>query len=209
MTMSGNSTNKDVVGPLVDDSVPPSPPGMIQQAIQAISNLILPTHRELITQLRAPTPQKISKIFLISAAGTIGGSSSLPDFSQIIYTAPMSSEAWLHRITITSPEHGPATPIVSPAQLVLVGSTAGEIILSLPEIATTYQVAPTQFIEGRLSAPHLDRGESLVVAGDGLPASAHLRFDLQLVLVTGASEFTPKTMSPSDLTMKDPSGVTV
>lgn len=195
--------NKDTVGQLVDDSLPPSKPGPVQQAIQAITNLILPTHKELITQLRAPTPQKVSKILTISGTGSIGGSVAQPDLSQIIYTAPVSAEAWLHRITITSPEHGAASPIVAPAEIVLVGSSSGEVIIFLPEIASTYQVAPTQFVEGRLSAPHLDRGESISVSGDGLPAGAHLRFDLQIVLVTGASEFTPRTMSPSDLTKED------
>ena len=190
-------------GVLVDDPTPgqANPPNALQQAIQAITNLIIPTHRELITQLRAPTPIKITKLFTISAAGTLGGSVALPTMDQIIFSTPMSTEAWLNRITITSPEHGPATPIVSPAQLVLLGSN-GEIILQLPEIASTSQVAPTQFVEGRLSAPHLSPGESLIVAGDALPTNAHIRFDLQITLVTGASEFTPRTMSPSDLTAK-------
>jgi hypothetical protein len=207
MTMTGNTSLKDEVGNLVDDSLPPNPPSPIQQAIQAIKNLILPTQHELITLMRTPTPMKVSKLLTISATGNLGGSVGFPTMDQIIYTAPVSAEAWLHRITITSPEHGPASPIIAPAELVLIGSTAGEVILSLPEIASTYQVAPTQFIEGRFSAPHLDRGESLCVAGDGLPANAHLRFDLQIIIVTGASEFTPRTMSPSDLTRREAPGI--
>lgn len=188
---------------LVDDPTPGNPPtNILQEAIQAISNLILPSQKELITLLRTTTPIKVSKLFTISGTGGLGGTVALPTFDQIVYTAPISSEAWLHRITITSPEHGPGSPIVSPAELVLIGSTAGEIILSLPEIASTYQVAPTQFVEGRLSAPHLDRGESLCVNGDGLPNNAHLRIDLQIVLVQGVSEFTPKDMSPTDLTVR-------
>jgi hypothetical protein len=339
MTMTGNQNiNKDVVGPLVDDSLPPNVTGPFQQITQAIANLFLPHHKELLTQLRVPTPMKVSKLLTISAAGTIGGSVALPTLDQIIYTAPMSSEAWLHRITITSPENGPANPIgggayinttLNPAnpgagnqipataisphgtivsvqftlttsatvanrvaaitingvtysaavaqtaslvetytffpgavattvlpgtggqlsvpippgiivttgtissaitglqagdtitaisivvssqgslspELVLIGSTSGETILSLPEIQSNYQVAPTQFTEGRLSAPHLDRGESICVAGDGLPANNHLRFDLQLLVVTGLSEWTPKDMSPSDLTLKGAVGI--
>ena len=196
-------------GVLVDDPTPgqANSPNALQQAIQAIKNLIIPTHEELITQLRAPTPVKVSRLFTIGANGMIGGGVALPTLDQIVYSTPMSSEAWLHRITITSPEHGPASPIVSPAEIILIGSTFGEIILSLPEIASTYQVAPRQFVEGRLSAPHLDRGENLCLNGDGLPAGAHLRIDLQIVLVTGTSEFTPKTMSPSDLTAKGASRV--
>jgi hypothetical protein len=174
-------------------------PSLLQEAIQAISNLILPTNKELITLLRTPTPVKISRIFSISATGTLGGSAALPDLSQIIWTSPMGSESWLHRITITSPEHGPSSPIISPAELVLMGSS-GEVILILPEIATTYQVAPTQFVEGMMSAPHLSPGESVSVSGDGLPANAHIKIDLQITLVQGVSEYTPMNMSPTDLT---------
>jgi hypothetical protein len=192
---------------LVDDTVPTSSPNFFQQMVEAVKNLIIPTHKELITWLRAPTPIKITRVFTVSANGTLGGSVALPDLSQIIYTSPMGSESWLHRITITSPDHGPATPILSPAQLVLVSSN-GPIILMLPEIASTYQVAPTQFIEGRLSAPHLSPGESITVSGDGLPNNAHLRFDLQIVLTQGVSEYTPKKMSPTDLTAKGSGGTT-
>lgn len=182
------------------DNVPPGGNGLnpLQQVVQAISNLILPTNHELITLLRTPTPVKINRVFTISAAGTLGGSVAQPDLSQIIWTSPMSAESWLNRITITSPEHGPASPIVAPAELVLMGSS-GEIILTLPEIASTYQVAPTQFVEGRQSAPHLSPGESISISGDGLPAGAHLKVDLQITLVQGVSEFTPKAMSPTDL----------
>lgn len=188
---------------LVDDPTPGNEPiGVLQQVVQAITNLIVPVNKELVTILRTPTPVKISKMFAITASGNLGGSVASPDLSQIVWTSPISAESWLHRITITSPEHGPASPILSPAELILVGTAAGEIVLSLPEIATTSQVAPTQFVEGRLSAPHLSPGESLTVSGDGLPAGSHIRIDLQLTLVQGVSEFTPKTMSPTDLSAK-------
>lgn len=197
MSMLGSP--KDTVGHLVDDSLPPTPPNALQQAIEAIKNLILPNQDELLTWLRVTTPIKITKVFTINNSGTLGGSVANPDLSQIIYTSPMGSESWLHRITISSPEHGPSAPIISPAQLVLVSSN-GPIILQLPEIASTYQVAPTQFVEGRMSAPHLSSGESLTVSGDGLPANNHLRFDLQISLVSGLSQFTPRKTSPTDLT---------
>jgi len=188
-------------GQLVDDPTPgqSNPPNILQQALQAITNLILPTHDELITLLRTPTPVKVVKMFTVGAGGNIGGSVTMPDLSQIVYTAPMSSEAWLHRISISSPEHGPATPIVAPAEILLFGSN-GEIVLMVPENASTSQVAPVQFIEGRLSAPHLSPGESLTISGDGLTAGNHIRIDLQFSLVQGITEFTPKTMSPTDLT---------
>lgn len=329
MTMTGNSTNKDVVGPLVDDSLPPKAPNALQQAFQAIANLIIPTQKELITQLRAPTPLKVSKIFTISATGTIGGGVGNPSLDQVIYTAPVSAEVWIHRITLTSPENTPSNPIqptlqstnvgmsnpaagaqfngtpfaksatvvsiqftlttsatvanrlvqvviggntfaaavaqtaslvetynfypgapattvlpatggqiftpipsiivptgsnifsnvtglqagdtltaityviqnfgANPPELSIIGTTSGEVILTLPEYSTTSWVIPNQFVEGRLSAPHLDRGESICLNGDGLPAGNHIRVDLQVVILTGASEFTPRSMSPSDL----------
>jgi hypothetical protein len=193
-----DNTNGNI---LVDNVPPDNSSSPLQQVIQAISNLILPSNKELISLLRTPTPVKISRVFTISAAGNLGGSLAAPDLSQIVWTSPMSSESWLHRITITSPEHGPASPIITPAQLVLMTSQ-GQTVLALPEIASTYQVAPTQFIEGRMSAPHLSPGESLTVSGDGLPASHHLRIDLQIALVQGVSEYTPKQMSPTDLTAR-------
>lgn len=185
------------------DNMPPGTTsgGLLGDIIQAVTNLITPSNTELISLLRIPTPVKIARIFTISATGTLGGSASQPDMSQIIWTSPISAESWLNRIMITCPEHGPASPIVAPAELALVTSQ-GMIIMQLPEIASTYQVAPTQFVEGRMSAPHLAPGESLTVSGDGLPANAHLRFDLQITLVQGASEFTPQTHSPTDMTLK-------
>lgn len=187
---------------LVDD-VPPGGPYMtaLQEVVQAVSNFIAPSNKELISLLRVPTPVKTFKVFTIPASGNLGGSVAMPDMSQILWTSPMSAESWLHRITITSPEHGPASPIIAPAELLLV-SNLGSIILTLPEIASTYQVAPTQFVEGRMSAPHLSPGESITVSGDGLPANAHLRIDLQIGLVQGYTEYTPMTNSPTDLTKK-------
>lgn len=205
--MALTGTPKDVVGQLVDDSLPPSPRSFLDEVIQAVKNLLFHSNKELITWLRAPTPIKITRVFTVSSTGTLGGSVAIPDLSQIIYTSPMGSESWIHRITITSPDHGPATPILAPAQLALVSSN-GPIILMLPEIASTYQVAPTQFIEGRLSAPHLSPGESLTVSGDGLPNNAHLRFDLQIILTQGVSEYTPRETSPTDLTAKAPGATT-
>lgn len=189
---------------LLVDNIPPTndkPANPIQEVIQAISNLILPSNKELISLLRVPTPIKTFKVFQISAAGSLGGSISAPDLSQIVWTSPMSAESWLHRITITSPEHGPSSPIVAPAELTLITSL-GTVVLMLPEIASTYQVAPTQFVEGRFSAPHLSPGESLTVSGDGLPANAHLKIDLQIGLVQGISELTPQTNTPTDMTKK-------
>jgi len=183
---------------LVDDTKPAEPPGIIEQVTTAIRNLILPTHKELISTLRVPTPIKVTEIIQIGPGGNIG--SDFNDLSNIVYTCPLSAEAWLHRITITCPENGPGVPIIAPAVMQIMGTTFGEIIFQLPEISNTDILVPNQFIEGRQSAPHLDRGESLCVAGNGLPAGAHIRFDLQINLVQGFSEYTPKSMSPSDLT---------
>jgi len=173
-------------------------PSILDQITDVIWNFISPISKDVLTVLRVPTPIKVTKMIPISSTGNIG--TSFNDLSNVIYTAPVSTEAWLHRITITCPENGPGNPIVSPAVMQIMGTTFGEVILQLPEIATTEILVPNQFIEGRLSAPHLDRGESLCVSGNGLPAGAHIRFDLQISLVQGITEFTPKTNSPTNIT---------
>lgn len=324
---------------LVDDSRPEMLPSALEQGIQAIKNLLLPHHKELITQLRQPTPMKVTTILTTTAAGTLGTAVATPDFSSIVYRNGMGSEAWLHRISISSPSNTPGNPItglsstatkdftstisnpaagaqfsspfgfgtnvtilsiqftlttsatvanrlvqvtlngtnyaagvaqtaslvetynffpgaplttVLPAtggtlwapippgiiippgsglaslvtnlaagdqlsaisflassnsgaigsttgpELLLYGATTGEPILLLPEGSGGF-VVPFQAFEGRIGAPHLDRGETILVAADGLPASTPIRFDLQLIETTGASEFTPRRDAPTDL----------
>jgi hypothetical protein len=201
MTMSGNFSAADTVGPLVDDSLPPSPPGPIQQAVDAILNLIHPVNRELLTLLKGNTPIKITNSFTVPANGILGGGVATPDLSLVIWTAPMSSEAWLNRIMITSPQHLPSAPLTTGA-LALVGSTMGEIIVTAPDSPAANTI-PIQFTESLNSAPHLDRGEKVTLSGTGLTAGDIVRVDLQIVLLQGISELTPKRMSPTDLTAKD------
>jgi hypothetical protein len=336
-TMPDTWTPQRGSGSLVDDSIPPHKPGVWEEVRHALENFFGPQQKELITLLRAPTPVKVSRMFTVGAGGIIGGGVALPTLDQIIFSCPESSEAWIHRITLSSPENTAANPIQASlqtlnsgqgnpaagaqfvtstfqtlygkaatlvsvqftlttsatagnrlAQLViagntypasvaqtaslvetynfypgatnttvlpasggvinasipsilvpstsglssnitgllagdqisaitwvvqvlgssgtanapeisLIGSTAGETILSLPETTNTAIVVPSQWVEGRLSAPHLDRGENLCINGDGLTAGNHIRVDLQVLLITGASEFTPKTMSPTNL----------
>jgi hypothetical protein len=199
-----NTGMQDEAGILVDDSLPPntSHPGPFEQAVQAVKNLIMPTHKELITQLRQATPIKVRQTFQVPASGNIGGNGAMsPDYSAIVYTSPLSTEAWLHRITITSPQHSPGAPLTAGA-IALFGTTFGEVIQFAPD-APQANTLPIQFIEGRSSAPHLDRGESLVISGGGLTAGDTIIVDLQVILVTGASEYTPRAMSPSDMTKSE------
>jgi hypothetical protein len=202
MTMTdGNSNLKDEVGPLVDDTLSPSGQGPFALAFQAIKNLIVPYHKELITMLRANTPMKVMKTFQVPASGILGGGVALPDLSLIILTAPESAECWLNRITITSPQHPPGTPLTT-GSIVLVGSTFGELIVTAPDSPSANTI-PIQFIEGGNSAPHLDRGESLSISGTALTAGDIIRVDIQYTQVTGVSEFTPRRLSPTDLNRAD------
>src|SRR6516165_341914 len=141
MTMSGNFSAADTVGPLVDDSLPPSPPGPIQQAVDAILNLIHPVNRELLTLLKGNTPIKITNSFTVPASGILGGGVSTPDLSQIIWTAPMGSESWLNRITITSPQHGPGSPLgpIAPSTTVVTPGNpgAGNNFLNTPTVTSS------------------------------------------------------------------------
>lgn len=165
--------------------------------IKALVDLVIPINKELITILRTPTPIKVSRVFLTDSNGCIGKGLDTP-FPESIYTAPMSAEAWVHRITIYCPEHHPSTPL-STGELLFTGSTAGEVIWFLPEQPDNTQIAPMSAYEGSLSAPHLNPGEDLLLVGDQLPPGIHIRVDLQLVLRQGVSEYTPRISSPTDL----------
>lgn len=169
-------------------------PSLLHQVWDALTGQLHQNQEELVTLLRTPTPVKHTKIVAIDPSGCIGGGLDSPDPVEL-YRCPMSAEAWINRITVTSPEHHPATPLTT-GEALLTGSTAGEIILFLP---ISGAVAPVQAPEGRLSAPHLNRGEVVTIVGDQLPAGHHLRFDFQILLVTGISEFTPKNYAPGQI----------
>jgi hypothetical protein len=169
---------------------------VFSQVMTAITNLILPVQKELITVLRTPTPIKVAQVFTADLNGCIGGGLDTPN-PVAIYTAPLSTEAWIHRIAITCPDHGPASPLTT-GQALCMGSTAGEIIFFLPNHG---DIAPLQIVEGHMSAPHLNPGETAGLVADQLPAGTHLRIDMQIVLTAGMSDFTPRTNSPTDLTV--------
>lgn len=165
-----------------------------QQAWQALSGLLIAQNQMLLTVLRTPTPTKVTGVFTVDPSGCIGGGLDSPN-PLTIYRQPMSSEGWLNRITITSPEHHPASPLTQ-GEVYIIGSTAGEIILFLP---ISGAVAPVQAPEGRLSAPHLNPGEEVQIVGDLLPVGAHLRIDLQVMNVTGISQYTPPKFAPGEV----------
>lgn len=169
-------------------------PSVLRQVVQAITSLVIPIHKELITTLRTPTPLKVSKTFLVDVNGCIGHGLDTPDPEEL-YRCPMSAEAWVHRISITVPNHGPAQPLTA-GEIMCYGSTAGEVIFFLPYHG---DIAPIQIIEGRLSAPHLNAGELMYIVGDQLTPGISIRIDLQIVLNQGVSEYTPRKMSPTDL----------
>lgn len=175
---------------LVDETIPPKPPGAAQQVVTAIRNLILPTHRELIRRLKVPTPQKVTKTFTADASGNIGGGlGTTPLAEQIVYTCPVSVEAWIHRIMFTSPGNPPANPLKT-GEIELIGTNSGEIIFFLPQNGV---VAPVLVTEGRASAPHLNSGESMTIVGDTLPAGTNIRVDLQILLIgEGISPYEPE-----------------
>lgn len=166
----------------------------INQGVQAISNLLVGSNKELITLLRTPSPIKVTKTITVDPSGCIGGGFDQPNPVDL-YRCPMSAEAWLHIISITVPDYGPAQPLEQ-GQILCSGTTAGEPIFFLP---LRGDVAPIQMKEGRLSAPHLNNGEAAVLVGDQLPPGISMRFDLQVVLVTGLSQYTPRISSPSNL----------
>lgn len=196
MTMTGGqSIMGDEMHPerLVDETLSPQGMSPIQEAFQAIKNLIMPTHEELIRTLRVPTPQKVTKTFTADASGNIGGGLSNP-VPAVVYVCPVSSEAWLHRFSISSPGNGPANPLKT-GEIEFLGSQSGELIYFLPQNGV---VAPVQFTEGRASAAHLNSGEQLYIVGDTLPVGTVIRVDLQILLTApGTSVFTPNDRTPN------------
>jgi hypothetical protein len=165
----------------------------------AIGALLFNNNRELITLLRTPTPIKIVKVLEVDPSGCIGGGQDSPT-PVTLYTAPASTEAWLHRITITSPEYTADAPLQI-GGLRCTGSTAEEPIFSLPHRGDLTDV---YILEGRLSAPHLNASEAAWVVGQSMPPGIHLRFDLQIILSEGLSEFTPRRSSPTNLDARTP-----
>lgn len=165
-----------------------------QQAWNAISGLLRNNQAQLVNILRTPTPVKVSRSFLIDPSGCIGAGLAQP-MPHTIYQCPMSAEAWVTRITVTSPEHSPNNALVQ-GEIMVTGSTSGEVIFFLP---LSGAIAPVQITEGRLSAPHLNPGEQMWIVGDQLPAGHHIRVDLQVMLVQGVSEYTPPKFAPGEV----------
>lgn len=165
----------------------------------AIGNLLFNNNRELVTILRTPTPIKYTKVLEVDPSGCIGGGQDTPTPVDL-YRAPPSAEAWLHRIVITSLEYTPGAPLQQ-GELRCTGTTAGEPIFSLPHRGDLTDV---YILEGRLSAAHLNPGETAQVVGSQMPPGIHLRFDLQIILNQGLSEYTPRQSSPTNLDVKLP-----
>lgn len=165
----------------------------------AIGNLLFNNNRELLTILRTPTPIKFTKVLEVDPSGCIGGGLDSPNPVEL-YRAPPSAEAWLHRIVCTSPDYTPGNPLQA-GELRCTGTTAGEPLFSLPHRG---DVTDVYILEGHLSAPHLNPGEVAQIVGDQMPPGIHLRFDFQVTLVQGLSEYTPRTNSPTNLDLKIP-----
>lgn len=188
MTMTGPGSDTFHPERLVDETIPHSPGAMspIQQAVQAIKNLILPTQKELIRQIRTSTPIKVTKLIQADANGNVAGGLTTPNQEPLqIYTCPLSVEGWLHRISISAPGFSPANPLKA-GEMVCVGSNSFEVVFFLPLNSI---VAPVQIVEGRYSAPHLNAGETIGFFGDGFAANQQFRVDMQIILVTGMSEY--------------------
>lgn len=173
---------------------------IFKDILNNISGVLFNNNRELITIMRTPTPIKIVKVLEVDPSGCIGGGQDSPNPVDL-YRCPPSTEAWIHRLVVTSPEYTPEAPLQI-GGLRCTGTTAGEPIFSLPHRGDLTDV---YVLEGRLSAPHLNPGEVVQVVGQSMPPGIHLRFDLQVTLVSGLSEFTPRAQSPTNLDARTPS----
>jgi hypothetical protein len=172
---------------------------IFKDVANAIGNLLFNNNRELLTILRTPTPIKIVKVLEVDPSGCIGGGQDTPN-PVPLYTAPPSAEAWLHRIVITSLEYTPSNPLQQ-GEMRCTGTTAEEPIFSLPHRGDLTDV---YMLEGRLSAPHLNPSETAHIVGSQMPPGIHIRFDLQVILNQGLSEYTPRANSPTNLDVRTP-----
>lgn len=150
-----------------------------------ITGFLAGQQRELIRYLRVPTPQKVTFVVQADGTGTIGGGFANPT-PIFIYQCPVSQEAWIHRISVTSPSGTPKAPLTT-GQLMAI-SGAGEPLFFLP---TGGVVAPVTITEGRGSAAHLNPGSRMSIYGDSFPPNTALRFDLQILLDIGVSNYAP------------------
>lgn len=175
-------------------------PDIVKEAINSLGGLLTRNHRELVNHMRTPTPQKVSTLVQVNASGNISNNPSQNYVADgttgiTIYQCPINHEAWIHRIAISTAGGYPggAVPIYSPKSPL----TAGEIVCyggsqeMLFFLPIGGVVAPIIITEGFASAIHLNGGASMKVVGDGLTANISLRFDMQIMLVTGISEYTP------------------
>jgi len=169
---------------------------LIQDAVESLGKVLFRQQKDLITHLRQPTPINPTFVVQADANGVIGGGFNptvLPS-PVTLFQCPMSHEAWVNRISIRSPGRTPTSPLTQ-GQVLVTGTTTDEVIFFLPLAG---QVAPVLITEGRLSAAQLNPGEKMILIADGLPANTALRFDFQIVLVTGVSEYTPRSQSGPD-----------
>lgn len=167
-------------------------PDFVKQAVNLIGGILTKNHRELLNKFDIPTPIKIAFNVQADGSGNIGGGFAAPN-PVTIWQCPVSEEAWLHRVCISSPSGTPKTPLTT-GQAALVGD-AGTLIYFLPIGGS---IAPVVITEGYASAPHLNNGSKLAIYGDSFPANCQLRVDLQISLTSGASQYTPR-QHPSKL----------
>ena len=153
-----------------------------QTTLDAVSKLFIQHTDRVIAAIRQPTPIKISRVVTADASGNIGGGFSALTNSRPVplWECPMAYEAWINRIVVDVPGFVPANPY-NTGNVKLLSST-GNAIQYLPISGV---IAPVVITEGRLSAPHLNSGEYLSILGEGLTVGTMLKFDMQIILVSG------------------------
>lgn len=165
--------------------MPDSLADVMSDSLESIKQLLHLQRRDIVTVLRQPTPIKITRTATADASGNIGGGIAAGT-PVMLYQISEAHEAWINRVTVSSPGHGPSSPLT--AGEAWVQTNTGFPIFFLPIGGS---VAPVIISEGRLSAPHMSPGEQIMISGDGLGAGTVLKFDFQIVLVTGVSADTP------------------
>lgn len=159
---------------------------LIKDAVNYLGGMLYKNNKDLLNFLRVPTPVKVTYNLVADANGNIGGGFANPN-PVLIYQCPMSHEGWVHRLAVTSPSGQPKSPLTT-GQLILI-SGAGDPLMFFPVGGA---IAPVLVTEGRGSAFHLNSGSFIRAYGDTFAAGTALRIDMQIILVQGMSEYTPR-----------------
>lgn len=159
--------------------------GSLELAIGKLGELHARHMRELRDELHKltlpPTIARLSAQLVADAAGNIGGGFQSPADPAVILRCPQGMAMKVHRIAVNAPGVTPLAPLATGSLAWYLNSPEPQsnLAMILPSGGTA--LAPLVITEGS-DAVWLSDGDTLVVAGAGLPANQVLNIGLQVEL---------------------------